>query len=118
MKPPIAELGPHPESRAPVRVLDGRFGPYVTDGVLNASVPRGVDPDTVTLGQAVELLRERAARAPAGGRGRPAKRTAAKKPARRTTAKRTTAKKSATKSTTKKSAATKATKGSAPEASP
>jgi len=118
VKPPIAELGPHPESGAPVRVLDGRFGPYVTDGVLNASVPRGVDPDTVTLGQAVELLRERAARAPAGGRGRPAKRTAAKKPARRTTAKRTTAKKSTTKSTTKKSAATKATKGSAPEASP
>ena len=61
-KPPIAELGAHPESGVPVRVLDGRYGPYVTDGELNATVPRGVDPASVDLDQAVELLRERAAR--------------------------------------------------------
>jgi len=64
-KPPIAELGPHPESGVPVRVLDGRFGPYVTDGALNATVPRGVDPATIDIEQAVELLREREARGPA-----------------------------------------------------
>ena len=64
-KPPIAELGPHPETGAAVRVLDGRYGPYVTDGELNATVPRGVDPASVDLEQAVELLRERAARGPA-----------------------------------------------------
>ncbi|HEY6317310.1 MAG TPA: type I DNA topoisomerase [Acidimicrobiia bacterium] len=74
-KPPIAELGPHPESGVAVRVLDGRYGPYVTDGELNATVPRGVDPATVDLGQAVELLRERAARGPAT---KPAKRTRTK----------------------------------------
>ncbi len=74
-KPPIAELGPHPESGVAVRVLDGRYGPYVTDGELNATVPRGVDPASVDLGQAVELLRERAARGPAK---KPAKRTRTK----------------------------------------
>jgi DNA topoisomerase-1 len=72
-KPPIAELGPHPETGAAVRVLDGRYGPYVTDGDLNATVPRGVDPASVDLEQAVELLRERAARGPAK---KPAKRAA------------------------------------------
>ncbi len=64
-KPPIAELGAHPDSGAAVRVLDGRYGPYVTDGELNATVPRGVDPASIDLEQAVELLRERAARGPA-----------------------------------------------------
>jgi DNA topoisomerase-1 len=75
-KPPIAELGPHPETGVPVRVLDGRYGPYVTDGQLNATVPRGVDPASVDLEQAVELLSERAARGPAK---KPAKRTAKRK---------------------------------------
>jgi DNA topoisomerase-1 len=82
-KPPIAELGPHPESGAQVRVLDGRYGPYVTDGELNATVPRGVDPAAVDLDQAVELLRERAARGPVEKKKKkPAKRAARpKKPA-------------------------------------
>ncbi|HEV3451499.1 MAG TPA: topoisomerase C-terminal repeat-containing protein, partial [Acidimicrobiia bacterium] len=69
-------LGPHPETGVPVRVLDGRYGPYVTDGQLNATVPRGVDPASVDLQQAVELLSERAARGPAK---KPAKRTAKRK---------------------------------------
>ncbi|GIU86237.1 MAG: hypothetical protein KatS3mg009_0752 [Acidimicrobiia bacterium] len=67
-KPPIAELGPHPESGAAVRVLDGRYGPYVTDGTVNATVPRGVDPAALTLDEAVALLAARAAQAP--GRAR------------------------------------------------
>src|SRR5690606_4645034 len=43
----IAELGKHPDSEAPITVRTGRFGPYVTDGVVNASVPRGRDPQSV-----------------------------------------------------------------------
>ncbi|HEY7105434.1 MAG TPA: type I DNA topoisomerase [Acidimicrobiia bacterium] len=98
-KPPLAELGAHPESGAPVRVLDGRYGPYVTDGTTNASVPRGTDPESVSLEQGVELLRERAARAPS-----------TKRAATRRTAKKTT---KATKKATKKTAAKKATKKTA-----
>jgi DNA topoisomerase-1 len=106
-KPPLAELGPHPDTGAPIRVLDGRYGPYVTDGTVNASVPRGTDPESITAEHAVELLRERAARAPATKRT--AKRTTAKKAARKTTAKKakkaTKAKKVAKKVAKKKSTA-------------
>jgi DNA topoisomerase-1 len=111
-KPPLAELGAHPESGMPVRVLDGRFGPYITDGTVNASVPRGIDPETVSLDDAVELLRERAARAPAAkksGRAvkRPAKRavakkTPARKPAKKAAPTRTASKKAASPAATKK----------------
>ncbi len=111
-KPPLADLGAHPDSGAPVRMLDGRFGPYVTDGTINASIPRGVDIASVTLDQAVELMRERAARAPATKR--PAKKAAkktAKKTAKKSTAKKATAKKTtAKKSTAKKATAAKASK--------
>jgi DNA topoisomerase-1 len=59
---------------AEVKVLDGRFGPYVSDGTTNASVPKGTDPQTVTLEQAIHLIQERKARGPARGkRGRKAK---------------------------------------------
>jgi DNA topoisomerase I len=94
VRPPLAELGPHPDSGSPVRVLDGRYGPYVTDGTTNASIPRGTDPESVTLEQGIELLRERAARAPATKR-------AAKKTSTTTTRKRSVTK--STKKSTKQS---------------
>ncbi len=84
-KPPLAELGPHPESGARVRVLDGRFGPYVTDGAINATVPRGVNPEEVDLDQAVELLREREARGLPEKKARKATKKATKKAPPRTT---------------------------------
>ena len=110
-KPPLAELGAHPESGAPVRVLDGRFGPYVTDGTLNASVPRGIDAEAVTLEQAVELLRERAARAPAtsGRRSERSRRRPAKKPRRKKATAKKATKKAAKKATAKKTTAKRTT---------
>jgi DNA topoisomerase-1 len=62
----LKELGDHPESGAALKVLEGRYGPYVTDGEVNASLPKGADPGTVTMEEAVELL----ARAAARGKGR------------------------------------------------
>ena len=55
----IAALGEHPQSGEPVRLLSGRFGPYVTDGTVNASIPKGSDPASVTLEEAVELIAAR-----------------------------------------------------------
>ncbi len=67
---PLRELGAHPGSGARVRLLSGRFGPYVTDGATNASLPRGADPDQITLEQALTLLAERAAQGPRKSAGR------------------------------------------------
>ncbi len=65
----LKELGEHPSSGKPIQLRDGRYGPYVTDGELNASIPKDEDPDTVTLDDAVQLLAE-AAKKGKGRRGR------------------------------------------------
>jgi DNA topoisomerase-1 len=67
----LKDLGPHPEDGAPVKVLAGRYGPYIKHGAINANVPRGADPAALTMEEAVKLLAERAAKAPApkGRRG-------------------------------------------------
>src|SRR5690606_20271145 len=55
----LKELGAHPADGAPVRVLSGRYGPYIKHGSTNANVPKGVEPADVTLEQAVLLIAER-----------------------------------------------------------
>ena len=64
----LKALGKHPATEKDVRVLSGRYGPYVTDGEINAALPRGFAPDQVTLEQAVHLLQACAARIAEGGR--------------------------------------------------
>ena len=78
---PLAELGAHPASGAPITVRDGRYGPYVTDGDLNASLPKGRDPSSVSLDDAVALLAARAERVAAQG-GRRRRRTGTRRRAR------------------------------------
>ena len=78
----LAELGAHSESGAAVRVLAGRYGPYITDGTTNANVPKGAEPTAVTLDEAIALLAARAAAGPSKkGKKAPAKKAAPKKAA-------------------------------------
>jgi DNA topoisomerase-1 len=76
---PIAVLGAHPTSGGEIKVMAGRYGPYVTDGTTNATLPRGTEPSAVTLEEAIRLIDERAAKGPAkkkGGRRAQAKKKA------------------------------------------
>jgi DNA topoisomerase-1 len=66
---PLAVLGAHPGSANQVKAMAGRYGPYVTDGTTNATLPKGMDPKTVTLDEAVRLIDERAAKGPAKKKG-------------------------------------------------
>ena len=59
-------IGPHPETGAQIELLEGRYGPYVTDGSANASVPKGKDPLETTIEDAVTLLAAAAARKKTG----------------------------------------------------
>ncbi|MGF1550114.1 MAG: type I DNA topoisomerase [Sphingomonadaceae bacterium] len=62
---PLRELGDHPATGRALKLMDGRYGPYVTDGKINATLPKGASPDAVTLEEAARLIDERAAKGPA-----------------------------------------------------
>ena len=82
--PPLRELGTDPANGKPLVVKDGRYGPYVTDGVTNVTVPRGTGIDQLTLDRAVELMAEKRAKGPAPKkRAAPRKRAAPTKRTRR-----------------------------------
>ena len=87
--PPLRELGEHPESGGPVNVMEGRYGPYVKWEKVNATLPKDVAPEDLTMAQAVELIAAKAAKSPK-------KKPAAKKaPAKKAPAKKASAKKTA-----------------------
>lgn len=73
----IATLGDHPDGGA-VTVRDGRYGPYVNWGKINATLPKGKDPASVTLEEALELIAAKSS-APKKGRKTTVKKTATKK---------------------------------------
>ncbi|MBI3437577.1 MAG: type I DNA topoisomerase [Proteobacteria bacterium] len=94
--PPLKELGESPVTGKPVRVMNGRYGPYITDGETNANSPKDKKPEDVTMDEALALL---AARAEQGGGKKKRRTPAAKKEAvpRKAAAKQASAKKAAKK---------------------
>ncbi|SEN79309.1 type I DNA topoisomerase [Palleronia pelagia] len=95
---PLRELGEHPQAGGPVNVMKGKYGPYVKWEKINATIPDTMDPEDITIDQAVVLIEERAAKS--GKKVTRAKKAAPKKSA----AKKSTAtkKKPAAKKTAKK----------------
>ena len=90
----LAEFAADPVSGKPIKIKDGRFGAYVTDGETNATIPRGETVEEVDFDRAVQLLADKRAKGPAKPKAKaPAKKPAAKKPA----AKKPAAKKPAAK---------------------
>jgi len=106
---PLATLGNHPTEDGQIEVFAGRYGPYVQHGKIRATLPKSVEPESLTLDEALELLMAKAQKEA------PAKKTTTKKPVvkkapakKATTAKATAKKPAATKTAAKKPAAKKA----------
>ncbi len=110
----LKEFDADPESGKPIKVKDGRFGPYVTDGTTNATIPRGEDVESVDFERAVQLLADKRAKGP--GKKPAARKPAAKKPAAKKPAATAAAKKTATTAAAKKPAAKKPAATKAPAA--
>jgi DNA topoisomerase I len=75
---PLKILGKHPRTEAEIKLMDGRYGAYVTDGTTNATLPKTIAQDALTLEEAAQLIDERAAKGPAKGKAKrkaPAKKT-------------------------------------------
>jgi DNA topoisomerase-1 len=115
----LKNLGPHPEDGKDITVRSGRYGPYVKHGSTNATLPKDITPEEITLDEALGLIAARVAKGPAkkpvkkaatktatpkkkaeATADAPAKKPAAKKPA----AKKATTKKPPAKAATKKAA--------------
>jgi DNA topoisomerase-1 len=112
----LKSLGPHPEDGKDITVRSGRYGPYVKHGTTNATLPKDITPEEITLDEALGLIAARVAKGPAK---KPVKKAAAKPAAakkakaadatekKKPTAKKSTAKKAPAESPTGKKPATK-----------
>ncbi|HUR17554.1 MAG TPA: type I DNA topoisomerase [Acidimicrobiales bacterium] len=87
---PLRELGPDPVSGGAIVVKEGRFGPYITDGEFNATVPRGDSVEELTSKRAAELLADKRAKGPAPKKKGARKPAAAKAKAKPKAAKKAT----------------------------
>ncbi|MGV2130231.1 type I DNA topoisomerase [Agrobacterium vitis] len=77
----LKEIGDHPDGGA-ITVRDGRYGPYVNWGKINATIPKGMDPQAVTMEEAIALIVERAAKEGSGkAKAKPAAKSASAKKA-------------------------------------
>jgi DNA topoisomerase-1 len=76
---PIAVLGAHPGSGKDIKVMEGRFGPYVSDGTTHATLPKTADPKAVSLEEAVTLIDAKAAKGPSKGKRKSPARKKSKK---------------------------------------
>ena len=98
---PLKVLGAHPRTELEIKLMEGRYGAYVTDGTTNATLPKTITLEAITLEEAAQLIDDRAAKGPPAKKGRKkaaAKKAAAKKaPAKKSAAKKAPAKKSAVK---------------------
>ena len=94
-KEPIKTFESSPITEQPIRLLEGRYGPYVTDGETNASLPKGTETETVTFEQALQLLAERAAKGPSRKKKKTKKKATKKKAAKKKSAKKKSTKKKA-----------------------
>ena len=104
----LKDLGAHPDGGGAVTVRDGRYGPYVNHGKINATLPKGTDPQSVTMDLAVKLLAERAEKAPASAKRGGARAAAKPKAAKAADGEaKAPAKKAATKATAAKTATAK-----------
>ncbi|MDO8811737.1 MAG: type I DNA topoisomerase [Gallionella sp.] len=81
----LRTLGDHPDDKASVEICSGRYGPYARHGKVNATLPKGVSPDEITLEEALELINTKAAKG--GTTGKTGRKPAAKAKARTTKAK-------------------------------
>ncbi|TCK27952.1 DNA topoisomerase I [Ancylobacter aquaticus] len=105
------ELGEHPTLGGPITVRPGRFGAYVNHGKVNATLPKSIEQDAVTLEQAVELITAKAATMPVKPARRAPAKAAAKSAGNETATKKPAAKKSAAKKPAAKKAAVKKAAG-------
>jgi DNA topoisomerase I len=107
---PIRVFDPSPVTNEPVQLLDGRFGPYLTDGSTNVSLPKGTSLEELKFEDALKMLAERAAKGP------PAKKASRRSGGTAKSAKKGSAPKKAAKTKKAKGAAKKTTKKKSPAA--